>query len=119
MPLKGIPSDRDDRILHEIVSRREDFLRYLWLLLYEGEYPFGAPGAGVGFKNMFGRGQDIFLNEEMPLFEELVRAYSRDPDKIKRVSKLIEDICKTEEGERILPKEFKELWATFKEIKFK
>jgi len=47
----------------------------------------------------------------------LVRAYSRSPDKIKRITKLIDDITKTEEGDKILPQEFKQLWEVFKEAK--
>ena len=53
--------------------------------------------------------------EDMPLFEELLRTYSRDPDKIKRIAKLIEDIRKTEEGQRLLPDAFMRLWQTFQE----
>jgi hypothetical protein len=53
----------------------------------------------------------------MPLFEELVRAYSRNPEKIERISELISDLSKTEEGRKILPNDFLRLWTAFRGTK--
>lgn len=117
LPIRGIPEDREEKILQSIVSNRENFLRYLWLLLYEGDYVFFSTNIETKLKGMFGPGRSWSVGEEMPLFEELVRTYSRSPDKIKRIAKLIDDISKTDKGDKILPQEFKQLWAIFKGIK--
>ncbi len=117
LPIRGIPENREEKILQSIVSNRENFLRYLWLLLYEGDFTFFDTNLEAKLKGIFGPSQSWSIGEEMPLFEELVRAYSRSPEKIKRITKLIDDITKTEEGDKILPQEFKQLWAIFKEAK--
>lgn len=117
LPIRGIPENREEKILQSIISNRENFLRYLWLLLYEGDYTFFDSSMGAKITGPFNFGRSWSIGEEMPLFEELVRTYSRSPDKIKRIAKLIDDITKTEEGDKILPQEFKQLWAIFKEAK--
>ena len=117
LPLRGIPDNREEKILQSIVSNKENFMRYLWLLLYEGEYSFIDANLEAKLKGIFRPGRSWLIGEEVALFEELVRAYSRSPDKIKRIAKLIDDIAKTEEGDKILPQEFKELWAVFKQAK--
>ena len=117
LPIRGIPENREEKILQSIVSNRENFLRYLWLLLYEGDYAFFDSSVKAKMKGIFKLGRSWLGGEEMPLFEELVRTYSRSPDKIKRITKLIDDITKTEEGDKILPQEFKQLWAIFKKAK--
>ena len=117
LPIRGVPEDRGERILQSIVSNRENFLRYLWFLLYEGDYAFFSTNLEAKLKGVFKPGRSWFGGEEMPLFEELVRTYSRAPDKIKRIAELIDKISKTDEGDKILPQEFKQLWAVFKEAK--
>lgn len=119
LPVKGMPTNRDEKIMQMIVSNQENFLRYLLLLLYEGEYSYLASDIAAKIGDIRKRGQDWSFFEDMPLFEELVRAYSRSPEKIKRISKLITDISKTEEGSKIIPDEFKDLWASFQAAKGK
>ena len=117
LPIRGIPDNRDEMILQSIVSNQDNFLRYLLLLLYEGELSYF--GAGIGEKIIGGENwwDTLIPWEEIPLFEELVRAYSRHPEKIERISKLISDISKTKKGMKILPDGFKALWETFQETK--
>jgi len=115
LPLRGIPEKREEKVLQSIVSNRENFMRYLWLLLFEGECGFFDRNLEARLKGMFRPGSSRRIEEEMPVFEELVRAYSRSPDKIERIAKLIFDISRTEKGDKILPEEFKQLWAMFQE----
>lgn len=112
LALRGMPQDRDEKTLQAIVASQDDFLRYLRLLLYEGEFSEPALNLAGIFKSGGRAKGDWILSEEIPLFEELVRAYSRFPEKIHRISKLIEDL---EEGKKIIPGEFMELWKTFQE----
>jgi len=47
----------------------------------------------------------------MPLAEELIKALSRDPDKIKNIHDLIKELSKNKEiKDDIIPEEFKEMW---------
>ena len=104
-------------ILQSIVSNQDNFLRYLLLLLYEGELSYYGAGIEEKIKGGENWRENWIPWEEIPLFEELVRAYSRHPEKIQRISKLISDISKTKKGIKILPDGFKALWKTFQETK--
>lgn len=115
LPLHGIPQDREEKILQSIVSNRENFMRYLWFLLYEGECASFDTNLEARLKGIFRPARSRLIGEEIPLFEELVRAYSRSPDKIERIAKLVHDITRTEDGDKILPEEFKQIWAVFQE----
>jgi hypothetical protein len=46
--------------------------------------------------------------------EEMVRAFSRDPEKIRRVERLIVDLKATGEVDTVLPDGFDDLWKAFK-----
>lgn len=117
LPIRGIPDNRDEMILQSIVSNQDNFLRYLLLLLYEGELSYFGAGIEEKIKGGEKWRENWIPWEEIPLFEEMVRAYSRHPEKIERISKLISDISKTKKGIKILPDGFKALWKTFQETK--
>ncbi len=64
-------------------------------------------------------GSIIGLDQEnLPLFEELVRAYSRQPESLERIDRLLEELTATSEGREILPEGFEELWQIFKAAGF-
>ena len=113
LPVIGMPKNREERILQVIISDKENFIRYLLLLLYDHEYSFLVINLDKKLKGLGTARRDLFFGEEMPLFEELVKAYSRSPEKINRITKLVKDLSKTEEGMKVLPKEFKLLWDIF------
>jgi len=117
LPIQGIPQHRNQKILQTIVSNRENFLRYLLLLLREGEFAYLFHDLWKRNEKYKRDRKQIFSFEDMPIFEELVRAYSRDPEKINRISKLIEKVRKMESGEKILPEGFLEFWQAFSKTK--
>lgn len=109
----GFPEDRDGHILRAIVQNREGFLRILMLILMDDEASpvvlakTGEPGTAgnMSFIEAFG----------IPLFEELVQASSRHPDKIARISELLEELACHGNSPDIVPADFKELWKVFSE----
>jgi len=119
LPIKGLPPDREERLLQTLISTEEKFLRYLLLLLYEGESTNLVSFLDTKIRGSQTKKGDWFFGEEMPLFEELVRAYSRSPEKIERITDLIASLTKTEQGRKILPEEFHALWTAFQGIKQK
>ena len=119
LPIKGLPPDREDKMLQTMISSQDKFLHYLLLLLYEGESAFLAALMETKRKGTQKRRRDWFFGEDMPLFEELVRAYSRYPEKIERIAELVDDLSKTEKGKKVLPEEFQRLWAAFQKGKSK
>lgn len=118
LPIAGLPEERDGAILAAILSDYQQFLRYLRLILMDerelasGGWRFDSDGKTKG--RVFG--EDL----EMPLLEELVRAFSRSNEpggKIDRISNLVERMCSTPEGAKIIPEEFLSLWETIKQAR--
>ena len=48
--------------------------------------------------------------ETLPLLEELVRALSRNPERLDDIEDLMRRLSTTEEGKKIVPDEFLQLW---------
>lgn len=111
LPIEGLPEDRDDHILHTIVNSTEKFLHYISFLL-SGDGTTGLPPkpprgpqgpGGVGWTTDY----------QLPLFEELVRAFSRQPEVIERIEQLVNDFKKYPQGSEVIPEEFLKLWDSF------
>lgn len=112
LPLEGLPAERDSAILQTVVRNREGFVRYLLLLLGgddSGLAPAWAAGAGVG--GAWRKGGESGL----PLLEELVRAYSRNPGKLKEVAQVIHLLRAGAGQECVLPEGFLETWQAFEQ----
>ena len=110
LPVEGIPEDRDEYILRNVLSDRSRFLRYLLFLLSEdktGLTWLTDPDRQTGFG---GRNQAAPLLGASDLMERLVRAYSRAPDKLDRIAKLVDDLRQSPQGRQLLPEGFEELW---------
>ena len=94
------------------MNNREGFLRYILLLL--GDYTGGFLNKGGLFNtgNGFGSWTEGFTNG-VPILEELARAFSRSPDKLKDVKAVVNRLMRDEDSKSIVPKEFIELWNVF------
>jgi len=112
LPVVGLPKNRDDAIFKLVLSNREGFLRYILLLL--GEYAGGFLGKGdiFGGKNSTGSWTDSFSGD-IPILEELVRAFSRNSDKLEDVRSVVNRLIRDQTTTSIIPTEFLELWAVF------
>jgi hypothetical protein len=114
LSVSGMPEDRNKRLLQNIISDSGRFIRYLLFLLADEDT--------VDFKVLeLTRGlvsDDKSSNEilSLPLMEEMVRAYSRNPEKLKNIAKLVKDLKQTEEGRKILPTKFDLIWNAFMEV---
>ncbi len=113
LPMEGIPQNRDQSILYAIVSDRARFLRYLLFLLAAEEGNLGVLGRHIGLS---GKGRPVG-GIGIPLLEQLVKAYSRYPERIDRIARLVEDLVSSGQAEEILPDGFNEVWQTFLEAR--
>lgn len=117
LPAEGFPADRDSFVLSSILSDRDRFLRYLLFLLAEE----GAPEAVDILLGESARGHSCEfvggLFDGMPLFERMVSAFSRSPESIDRVSRLVEELRRTQAGRAVIPEEFMALWSVFEEAR--
>jgi len=110
---EGFPEDRDRQILSSIIGDSDRFLKYLLFLLSEND-----PLSEQKLLNFLGKGgfDGAFAGRSfhgLPLFEELVRSFSRQPKSIDRISKLVEELKECETETEIIPAEFMKLWETF------
>lgn len=111
VPASGFPEDRDSHVLRAIVQNREGFLRILLLILMNEDVSPDAL-ATMGESGAAGTGQ--FLEAlGIPVFEELVRASSRHPGKIARITELLDELTNHGEEPEIVPADFREMWQVF------
>ena len=110
LPVENLPDGRNAAVLRTIVANREGFLRYLLLLLQDGE---NLPAVADLASALGGAWKASDGFEGMPLLEELTRAYSRDSGRLDSVRKLVEQLGSTPEGRKLIPDDFMNLWQVF------
>lgn len=114
---EGMPEDRDKNILTSIIKDKNRFIRYLLLILADNpnELLLDELLSSSSVKKNNGEDIDevIIFDKNIPLLEELVRAFSRDPKKIDRIQRLIDDIKSAEKSEAVIPEHFEETWSAF------
>jgi len=109
LPVEGMPNDRQDRVLRALLKNRSRVLQFLLFLLAD-EADLGAylTGSAVADRGEAGALAGLFAGTS--LLEPLVSALHRDPQKIDRVAKVVEDLAKTSEGQELLPAGFMDIW---------
>ena len=112
LPASGIPEDRLHQVLRTLIDSPERFLRFLRALLggLDGRVDW-AKNRGDGSEG--GAWGEGFTGET--LLEDLVRAAARDPERLKPVRRLIDDLRKTEEGRTIVPDDLFAVWSAVEE----
>ena len=112
LPAEGMPEDRIHQILRTLLDSPEKFLRFLRALL-------GGIDAVLGWAQDAGEGNATgdwgVGGDGETLLDDLVRTASRDPDRLKPVRRLIDDLRKTDEGRRIVPDELFAIWMAVEE----
>ena len=109
LPVEGMPERRNDKIIRAILKDSNGFIQYLRILLTENQNIFRFN------HNIINYGKGEYKNRQnwipMPLAEELIKALSRNPDKIKNIHDLIKELSKNKDiKEDIFPEGFKEMW---------
>jgi len=109
LPVEGMPKRRNDKIIRAILRDSNGFIQYLRILLIENQNIFLF---NHNFSNNY---KGDYANQQnripMPLAEELMKALSRNPDKIKNIHDLIKELSNNKEiKDDIIPEEFKEMW---------
>lgn len=109
IPIEGIPDERNTAIMQTVISNQKDFFNYLMLLLGDDTVSGLEQGRGSGFTRWLSKLAD---GEDFPLLEELTRTFSRYPERLEEISKLIQDISRGSKTE-IIPEDFLHLWSVF------
>ena len=109
-----LPSSRLNKIFSAIIDSREKFLKYLTFLLTGEETDLIGNAKGKkGKTNADGNDAGVFTGT--PVYEKLLIASSRFPDKLKSIDTLIQRLKEetTELDEPIITAEFEGFWNVF------
>ncbi len=109
VPLINGPPNRHEAILRDLLSDRDRVLRFLLLLLLDAgardlskltDSPKNGDNTFSFMHSMFGA----------TLFESLIRALDRDPERLEQVRQVILDLRQTDEGKALLPDDLDPIW---------
>ena len=116
MPMEiRLPKDRVSAIFRSIINSREKFIKYLNFLLTEEEaFPLEGKDINNGGWPPNGNGYSSWMVSGTQVYEKLLIAASRYPDRLKSINKLITRLKKESEGEEsIVTDEFEKFWTKF------
>ncbi|MCK4819481.1 hypothetical protein KA005_27160, partial [bacterium] len=110
LPLRGLPDNRQEMILKAMLKDRQQFLRYL-LMLLQNQSPSDLSGSilAAGGRSLY-KTPGGFGPLSFPLLELMLDSLATDPKQIDKVQSLIEDLRKTPEGRELLPEKFEAIW---------
>jgi hypothetical protein len=112
--LHGAPADRYELILATLLQDQDQLLRLLWLLL-ESAGAVQQPGdqdAQNGSPTFWGG----VPPEGYPLFERIVRTLGTEPERLKDLGRIIDDLTRTEQGAALLHPALKNLWTALRPL---
>ena len=109
LPVSGIPEERDSAILQTVISNQDGFFRYLLLLLDDDTASGLYTDSGTAWAKWMVR---LAAGEDIPLLEELTRTYSRHPERLQEISRLIRDLSRGNQNS-VVPEDFLSLWMVF------
>ncbi len=115
LPVDGLPEERRAAVVRTIVANREGFLKYLLFLLADAQED-GLPNELLMAVSGEGESSGYRIRDALPLLEEMTRALSRDPSRLRSIKTLIDDLNGAGDGEGIVPPEFLELWRVYEEV---
>lgn len=107
--LIGDPADRTGRLIIELLSDPDRFLRYLLLLLASDDADPFALSASEDDAQASGS-FEWKPSGDIPLLETMLKALSDDPPRLEQVQRLVEDLAAVDDGQQFLPPGFREVW---------
>lgn len=111
LTVENLPEEeRNAAITQSVIDNREKFLRYLLLLLAGDD---AASGRGPSQSAFSARWlHRMAAGENVALLEEMVRIYSREPEKLEHVGNLLKELTRKNK-KNVVPEDFIELWQVF------
>lgn len=108
LPLEGAPANRRDLLVAALLDDEDKLLKFLLILLSDLEE--GA--AGDSFAALAGSLDDPRgpVAGGMPLFESLMRALARDPERLDNVAEVLRSLREANGDAHCLPAGFAQIW---------
>ena len=110
LPVEGLPAERDSAVLNSIISKHEDFLRYLIMLLSIDSQTALADNSLASGGSWL---KQLVAGDELALLEILSRAYCRDPERLDDIARLVEEISISQSEKNPIPEKFNQLWGVY------
>ncbi len=121
LPLDNAPIDRRERMLRALIRNSDDFVRYLMMMLVGSRTNVDRVVEGVmGLMDDVDGADRTAAHPHgsmqrrtargLPLLEELVRALATSPETLDQIALVVNDMCQTSEGQRMLPEGFEAIW---------
>lgn len=114
--IENLPDTRTTKIFRDIISNTANFFKYIRFLLAENywdeQLAFGDENGKDSDGNSFG----IYFNQEEPIYVNMLKAISREPEKLSEIKKVMDKLSEEENKDQpIIPEDFKSLWNVFEE----
>lgn len=114
--IAGLPPTRIGRILRSIIDNRDRFFDYLRFLLTDEHEKEMIGTEPIDRNNSRSEGSSVW-DTTSPIYEQLLVAASRNPNRLKAIDSVIEQIRSDDSTtDSIIPREFLEFWESFKQI---
>ncbi|SET12638.1 hypothetical protein SAMN05444285_10699 [Draconibacterium orientale] len=118
--INNLPESRSSRIFKDIISNTANFFKYIRFLLAENYWDEEHTFNGINGKPYKGHGLGDYMAREEPIYENMLKAISREPEKLTEIKTVMDKLSEEGNGEEsIIPEDFKTLWRIFEEIKLK
>ena len=111
--LIGGPEGRVERVLGQILNDRAGLIRFLLLLLGNLDAALDWNEGSGGTGTSAGDWASAFASDA--LLEPLVRAYARDPERLRDVERVLAELKKSGSGSDVLPERWDEIWQPIAE----
>lgn len=113
----NLPNTRNTKIFRDIIANTANFFKYIRFLLAENYWDEELSFNETNGKFKKGNGFDVFFNHNEPIYENMLKAVSRNPQKLAEMKKVIKKISEEENKDQpIIPEDFKNLWNVFLEV---
>jgi hypothetical protein len=114
--IAGLPPTRIGRILRSIIDNRDRFFDYLRFLLTDDLEKEMMGTEPIDRGSSPSEGSSVW-DTTSPIYEQLLVAASRYPNRLKAIDSIIEQIRSDDSTtDNIIPQEFLDFWESFKEI---
>jgi hypothetical protein len=113
LPIRNAPKDRFENLLASMLRDENNLIRLIWLLL-QSDGEFDAGKFGEIFRGVGAASQSNQI-EFMPIFEEMIKSIAIGPRRVNDVVKLINELKKTSDGEKLIPSGLVQLCETMTE----
>jgi hypothetical protein len=111
IPLAGVPPDREEKLLRSLLKDRGRLIRFLTLLLTDdGAVPEELLAPLPTSPALTGTDFSDAVPDAAGLFELLVRALDRCPERLDDIAGLVRELGSDTEGKKILPEHFESIW---------